>query len=236
MSIPPSASKPAAAHLDARTLAFLLLGLAALVLLWRTPVLLPIKVPLVCLHELFHGMGALLGGGSMGYIEVYPLESGMIFVVGGSTVLTYNSGYLGSLLLGVLLLISARFWLGRALVLLLAGLVAVVCFRFMPKGSSFGFVAGLASVILLAAAALLLPGRLHAFLVRLLGLASCCYPLLDITSDVLLGSKMRSDARMLGDLTPIPMAIWSAIWLISTLGVAGLSLWRSWRAGQTQGP
>jgi hypothetical protein len=229
MAIPPRASQPSTAHLDTRTLAFLQLGLAALVLLWRTPVLPPIKVPLVCIHELFHGIGALLGGGSIGYIEAYPQESGMTFVSGGSTVLTYNAGYLGSLLLGVLLLISARFWLGRVLLLLLAGLVAVICLRFMPSGPNFGMVAGLASAIVLFAAALMLPGRLHAFLVRLLGLGSCCYPLLDITSDVLLGSKMRSDARMLGDLTPIPMAIWSAIWLVATLGAAGLVLWRSWR-------
>ena len=33
--------------------------------------------------------------------------------------------------------------------LLLAGLVAVVCFRFMAKGSSFGLVAGLATLLLI---------------------------------------------------------------------------------------
>lgn len=221
-----------AGRLGGRTLLLLAGCFAAIVVLWRSPIVWPMKLPLVVVHELMQGAGAVLSGGSLGYLEVYPQESGLAFTEGGSIWLIYNAGYLGSLLVGaLLLLLGGRPKLGRIVVFLIGALVGFATFRFIPSGStsSFGFIGGLVAAGALMVAALFLPAHLHAFLGRLLGLCSCGYAVLDIASDLFLGSTMRSDARMLADLTAVPLALWCGVWLALSLGVAGAILWTSWR-------
>jgi hypothetical protein len=126
-------------------------------------------------------------------------------------------------------MLSGRAWLGRAAVLLLGAVVGLVVLRFVPWAVSFGFVGGLIEATALAVLAVFAPTRVNGFVGRLLGLGLCGYAVLDIVSDLLLGSQMRSDARMLGDLTSIPFPVWCVGWLILAGGTMAAVLWMSWR-------
>lgn len=78
-----------------------------LIFFWDMPVLIPLKVFVVYLHELSHALGALLTGGEVRAIAVRWDESGFTRSVGGSFLITAISGYLGSIIWGGLMLNAA---------------------------------------------------------------------------------------------------------------------------------
>ena len=105
---------------------FILVALfIAVWLLWDTPVVYPIKIFVVVLHELGHAVAALLTGGQVVSIEIFPDEGGVTTTRGGWPFVILSAGYLGSLLAGgvLLYLSSYRRW-GRALMIALAALIA----------------------------------------------------------------------------------------------------------------
>ena len=82
----------------------LLLGLGA-VLLWNTFVAYPFRVFVVFLHEISHGLAAVLTGGALESIGLSVNEGGVAVTRGGSRFLILTAGYLGSLLFGALFLL-----------------------------------------------------------------------------------------------------------------------------------
>ncbi len=95
-------------------------------LLWDTPVVYPIKIFVVCLHELGHAVAALLTGGQVMSIQIFPEEGGVTFTRGGWPFVILSAGYLGSMLAGsVLLYLSNHQRRGRGLMLALAALIAM---------------------------------------------------------------------------------------------------------------
>ena len=89
-----------------------LLGLTAWVvaiwLLWWSPVIYPVKLFVVLLHEVGHAGAAVLTGGTVQRIVVTPDQGGVCHCPGGNAFLTLSAGYLGSLLFGALSLVLAR--------------------------------------------------------------------------------------------------------------------------------
>lgn len=69
----------------------------ALWLLWNTPIVYPVKIFVVLLHEISHAAVAVATGGSIQSIEINPLEGGACYCPGGNAFLTLSAGYLGSL-------------------------------------------------------------------------------------------------------------------------------------------
>ena len=65
----------------------------------------------------------------------------------------------------------------------------------------------------LAAAGLWLPEDINDFTLRLIGLTSCLYAVLDIKSDILDRPQIRSDAYMLGEQTGLPTLFWGVLWI-----------------------
>ena len=60
-------------------------------------------------------------------------------------------------------------------------------------------------------------------------MTSCLYAILDIKSDVLDRSHLRSDARMLSEVTGIPTEVWGGLWILIAIG---LTLWFLYLAGK----
>jgi hypothetical protein len=58
---------------------------------------------------------------------------------------------------------------------------------------------------------------------------SCLYAILDIKSDILDRSHMRSDARMLSEVTALPTEFWGILWILIAIG---LTLWFLYLAGK----
>ena len=104
------------------------LALTALVFaLWQTPVVVPLKILIVFLHELSHAIAAWLTGGSVEQISLSSDQGGFAITRGGSRFAILSAGYLGSLLLGAaLLLLALRSTADRAVTALLGAVILAV--------------------------------------------------------------------------------------------------------------
>ena len=83
----------------------------ALWLLWDTPVVYPLKIFVVLLHEVSHGIAAVAGGGAIQEILITPNQGGACNCHGGVPFLTLSAGYLGSLLWGAALAAIVLGWM-----------------------------------------------------------------------------------------------------------------------------
>lgn len=189
----------------------------ALWLLWNSPVVLPVKLFVVLLHELSHGLAAVLTGGSIQGIEVTAAEGGVCYCSGGSAFVTLSAGYLGSFLWGVALVALARRaarWARWSVGLVGAAIVTASVLYVNGFGFWFGLVFGAALLV----SARFLPAKPNALILTALGLISVLYAILDIKSDVIDRPGARSDAGMLSELTGVPTVVWGIVWI-------GIALW-----------
>jgi hypothetical protein len=194
----------------------------ALWFLWDTWLVTPLKLFVVLLHEISHGLAAVATGGTIDRIVVTPDLGGACYCGGGDAFVTLSAGYLGSLLWGAaLVLIAARFgrrspWITGAIGVFI-GLVTVLYVR-----NPFGLMFGLGFGAALVAAARYLSPAANGRVIWVLGLTSCLYAVLDIKSDVLDRPELRSDARMLAEMTGVPTVVWGGLWIAAALFVCWL--------------
>ena len=201
----------------------------ALWFLWNTPVVYPLKLFVVLLHELSHGVAAIATGGTIEAIALTPQEGGVCLCPGGNAFLTLSAGYLGSLAWGALLIEASRLPRRGPRVALAATGVAVLGLALLFVRNLFGFLFGVAFGVALAVAARVLPARLAPPMLVTLGLTSCLYALLDIKSDVLDRPWLQSDARMLAGLTGLPTEIWGIVWIGLALAASAWLFRRAYR-------
>ena len=197
---------------------------AALWFLWDTWIVTPLKLFVVLLHEISHGLAAVATGGAIEKIVVTSDLGGACYCGGGDAFLTLSAGYLGSLLWGAaLVLVAARLgrrssWVTGGIGVFI-GLVTVLYVR-NPFGLFFGLGFGAA---LIAAARYLSPA-VNGRVLWALGLTSCLYAVLDIKSDILDRPELRSDARMLAEMTGVPTVVWGGLWIAAALFVCWMLL------------
>jgi hypothetical protein len=205
----------------------LLLGIAAfyivLWLLWATPLVLPLRVFVVLLHEISHAVAGLVTGGSVERIVVHANEGGATWIRGGNAFIVLSAGYLGSLLwgLGMIEVAGARPKLRRRALAGLGVFVLVVALIYVRNLFGFVFTAAAGAALVVAGARLKPRGVASVLLV--LGLTSALYAVLDIRSDILARPHLESDAHMLAELTGIPTIAWGLLW-------AGLAIAACWFA------
>ena len=186
---------------------------AAIWFLWATPFVYPIKLFVVLLHEISHGLAAILTGGQIVGIEVTPREGGLCRCPGGSPFLTLSAGYLGSLLWGGLMIWGAERFRSRSAwfvtgIALVAGVATLLYVR-QPFAAAFGL-AFAGALLVVSRRAGLVGNRI---VLTTLGLTSCLYAVLDIKSDILDRPELLSDARMLADVTGVPTVVWGSVWI-----------------------
>lgn len=213
----------------ARFLAGFVVYFVALWLLWGTPVVYPLKIFVVLLHEASHAMVAVATGGTIQRIVLDPYQGGACYCPGGNALLTLSAGYLGSLAWGAALTEAARARRvpSQAVIGLIGGLVVALTALFVR--SPFGLVFGLAFGLTLMVASRKVSPSLNRTLLLALGLTSSLYAILDIKSDVLDRPDLESDARMLAELTGIPTEAWGLAWIGIALVVTFLLFRRAWR-------
>jgi len=203
-----------------------LLLLAAVVVamaFWRSPILFPLRILVVLFHETGHAAAALATGGSVVDIAVSADEGGVARTVGGWPFVVLNAGYLGSLAAGALLLVlSRRPRASRAVVASLGLLVLAVAVLYVRPLLSFGFAYGLLAGFALLALGRWAPPVAAWQVLRLTGVFSVLYALLDVRDDVLLGAAGPSDARMLAEMTHVPAIVWGVLWIAAGC----LLIWR----------
>ncbi len=196
--------------------------------LWATPLLYPLKIFVVFLHELSHGLAALLTGGEIVRIELAAAQGGVCVTRGGSRFLVLSAGYLGSLMIGAMLLVISSRKGGQRTTLAAVGVVTLAVTVAYVR-TSFGFAYGLVAGAVLLLAARKLSEATCGLVVMMIGVTSCLYAVWDIASDTLLRQIPSSDATALGRLTGIPGPLWGVAWIIVALGVTLLALRRAAR-------
>jgi hypothetical protein len=190
----------------------------ALWVLWPTLVVYPLKIFVVLLHEISHGLAAVATGGTIERITLTPDQGGVTWARGGNAFIILSAGYLGSLLWGLLLLAAARARVARLRIILFALGFFVAGISLLFVRGWFGLPFGVGFGVLLLLAAHRLAPDLQRGLLTVLGLTSALYALLDIRSDILQRPHIESDAHMLMELTGVHTLVWGVIWI--ALGLA----------------
>ena len=207
----------------------LLLIFIGIGLLWNTVLMYPLKIFVVFMHEASHGLAAVATGGRIVEIQINPQQGGHALTQGGSRFWTLTAGYLGSLMWGgIILLLAARTRFDKAISILIGIGMVVISIGF--GSATFTYLFGIGFGVALIAVGLFLPEVLNDWILRIIGVTSCLYAILDIKSDVLDRAHLRSDARMLAELTNIPTEAWGALWIVIAIG---LTLWFLYIAGKT---
>ncbi|MDU8929904.1 M50 family metallopeptidase [Alisedimentitalea sp. MJ-SS2] len=197
--------------------------MSALTVLWSTPFLLPLKILAVFFHELAHLLTVLLTGGSPESLSLTPHQGGLVQARGGNRFLILSSGYLGSLLIGLALFMAAlKGNIDRWVTALLGATLLIVATLYVREGFAFIFCAGTGAVMLAIAR---FTGHLvNDAVLRVIGLSSMIYVPLDIFSDTLARSELRSDARMLAEEFGGPTMFWGGLWLVLSVTTLLLAL------------
>jgi hypothetical protein len=189
----------------------------AVVAHWNHQVLLPVKLLVVLLHEVSHGLMALATGGMVEDILIAPNETGACRTTGGSEILIVSAGYLGSMFFGGMLLSSSRSQgpsvaMYTALALLVFGAAITV----MQDPYSRRFAVAVAGAALLVG--VFAPNWIASLVLRGVGTVSCLYALIDIYSDTLSDSAragtLPSDAVAFADITGVAPDAVGLAWLV----------------------
>jgi len=199
----------------------MLVIMAAILVLWFTPAIIPLKILIVFFHELSHAIAAWATGGSVESISLSPQQGGVTVTRGGNVFLQMSAGYLGSLLIGVLVfLVAVRSHADRLLMGLLGAVMLLVASLFIRDWFALAFTVGTGLVML--ASARYMPRDVNDLALRVIGLTSMIYVPMDIFSDTIARSGIRSDAFMLAERFGGATAIWGGLWLLISLAVIGV--------------
>jgi hypothetical protein len=220
--------------LNLRRLAILVVCLAVGLLLWDSPVLWPLKVLVVMIHESGHAVASLLVGGAVDRISVSGNEAGQCLsrlpdsALGA--IVVYSAGYVGSALVGgVLLLSTYRYRVRRWMLGAAAAWLMVMAFLYGRDAFTVVFCVGTAAA--LAAGAKWLPSELVDVVNLFLAAFCSLYAVFDLRSDLWDGAtRAHSDAALLAQLTYVPAIVWAALWTFSSLAILGVFLWRALQA------
>jgi hypothetical protein len=178
----------------------------------------PFRLFVVFLHEVSHGLAAVLTGGRIVSIGLSADEGGVCVTQGGAPFVVLNAGYLGSMLWGALFLLLGARKRSAAPVVGAVGvfsvLAALVYVR-TPFGFAYVLAVGLAFLLVAAK----LPPGASELLLAAVGAMSVLYAPADIASDVVLRHSQASDASALARLTAVPAVVWGVAWIAASLAV-----------------
>lgn len=227
-----------------RTLAVALL---ASLLLWNLPfgglLLYPFKLLATWLHEMSHGLVMLVTGNGLDRVTIYRDTSGLAHATdeAGPTALAFiaTAGYMGTALWGALLLVvtpTARS--ARIALLVFAGLMGLTVLVVVdaPDGDTFGQWAIGSMAVVVAAAAIALPGRWRVAVAHFIAAQACVNAILDIRvlfrpHQIVNGleTQTKSDAHTMALTTfgtddKWALWFWAVAWLMWSLVVLYVAL------------
>jgi hypothetical protein len=189
----------------------LLLGVL-FVLLFDSPFVYPFRLFVVFLHEVSHGLAAVLTGGQVVSIAISPDEGGLCLTRGGWPFVVLNAGYLGSLLFGALfLLLGARRRIAAPVVGAIGAFTLLAALLYVRTW--FGFVYCVIMGLALMVVSVWLPASVSEILLTAIGAMSALYAVADVASDVIRRHSSQSDAAALARLTGVPALVWGVVWI-----------------------
>ncbi len=167
------------------TLAIILAYVLIIAVLWNIPylhwILYPFKMLVIAFHEFSHAITSVLTGGKVESISLDPREGGVTHMRGGVSAITLPAGYLGSSLIGALLIFCGF----NIVASKIASLVLAVFFLltlWWGKKDWLTISTILAAVGLLAACWFIAHAEALRFVVLFIGVMSALYSVWDIVS------------------------------------------------------
>ncbi|KAK8064499.1 hypothetical protein PG994_007137, partial [Apiospora phragmitis] len=230
-------SRPGVAHLASRdvlyrrdlavtsdaqkvTLGVIAAYVVAIALLWNLPYvrwsLWPFKMLVIAFHEFGHAITAVLTGGHVKSISLDPREGGVTHMVGGKSAITLPAGYLGSSLIGALLIFCGFDIVASKI----ASMVLAVCFLltlWWGKRDWLTVLTVLLAVGLLVACWFIVHAEPLRFVVLFIGVMSSLYSVWDICDDLILRKVNSSDASVFAKRYGGSSQCWGVIWSIISL-------------------
>ena len=207
---------------------YLIVILVAVFFLWDTAFLYPLQILVVFFHESSHALIAILTGGEVVEMQIDYMQGGHVLSRGGSRFLTLSAGYLGSLGWGaVIYFLAVKSDLDKFISCALGAIIIVISALFIRN--MFGLIFGIAGAGFLIFMGLKLSLRFNDFVLRVIGLTSMLYAPLDIFSDTIQRSYLRSDARMLAEEFGGATLIWGGVWIIMSVALIDYCLRHSHR-------
>lgn len=215
-------------------LLFLLIGA---IVLWDTPIIYPIKLFVVMLHEMSHGVMAEVFGGDIIKIQIdYRIGGYCQYTVPDSFIgrlMIASAGYLGSLLWGVVILVAAIRTDEDRKISLIIGLVLLVLSWFVIKtGETFGIVMTLGFALFMLISFKFLSNTFHDYFLKFIGMVSCLYVVIDIKSDLIDRTGVGSDADAIAEMTGISSLMIGISWFLIALVVVYYTLKYAYRASR----
>ncbi|KNE68226.1 hypothetical protein AMAG_12902 [Allomyces macrogynus ATCC 38327] len=201
---------------------FYLIGgyFVAILILWNFPILkhilYPFKLITVAFHEFGHALAGKCTGAHIEAIEVNPDEGGVTKMRGGRTCCVLPAGYIGSSLIGSIL-IFCGFNITASKVA--AGLICA-CLLATLWWAKDWFTRGLTIVFIALFPALwvLTPnGQGLVYVVLFVGVMSSCYSLWDIIEDLITRRVHSSDAAVFAQRYGCAAQFWGVFWFIISL-------------------
>ncbi|MDA0335726.1 MAG: M50 family metallopeptidase [bacterium] len=192
-------------------------------MLWNTTLIKPFRVFVVMVHEVCHATASLLTGGQVIEMHTAWEESGHTLTMGGWPPVIISAGYVGSALIGALLIGSGIVpQLQRLLVLLVGAVTMGMTMAYTPVGG-VGFYLGILGGLALVCLAMYSAGAGAACAVWL-GVMLCMYSLHDFRTDLWQFAEY-TDAGILAEYWGLPWLAYpiAAIWV-------WFSAWMMYRA------
>ncbi len=206
---------------------------AALAIWVVTPLrflLLPLIYYNTHIHELCHAIAAVVSGGRVGFIEVFGDGSGVTQTQGGSGFLIASAGYVGSSIVGGILVFGSRTAESARKMLWVAAAFIAFAMVFFVRGDAIGVATGIGWMVALGLGAMFLKGDSAVFAAQFLGIQQCLtsahafLALIAVTANDL----GHSDAANLEQATGVPAILWSLLWLGFGLFAIGVGIKASW--------
>jgi len=201
-----------------------------------TIVVYPLSLLVTSLHEMGHALAALLTGGRVHSILIYPDTSGVTWSSGGIRWIVASAGYLGSTFFGFVLLIAAQNgrmhrWILGLLLIWFLGFTIFFARNWLAITLGIAMVVG---VSILAKRVQAAGGAMY-FLLDFVALSSCLYAIKDLADLTRFSFGMatasgKTDAQTLADLTGVHAAVWAFGWALLSLVAAWLATRMAWRS------
>ncbi|KAI1413078.1 peptidase M50B-like-domain-containing protein [Hypoxylon sp. FL1857] len=199
------------------TLGIIAAYVVIIAILWNVPYvrwsLWPFKMLVIAFHEFGHAITACCTGGRVKSISLDPREGGVTHMVGGKSAITLPAGYLGSSLIGALLIFCGFDIVASKI----ASLVLAVCFLltlWWGKRDWLTIVTILLAVGLLVACWFIVHAEPLRFVVLFIGVMSSLYSVWDICDDLILRKVNSSDASVFAQRYGGTSQCWGVCWSI----------------------
>lgn len=199
------------------------------------------RLLITLVHELGHGLGALLTGGEFLRFEISPDGSGLAYTAGGWRFVVIPAGYLGSVLFGaVLILLGRRQRWSRTAMALIGGAMILFSLRYgLPTIFTVRILSGILTTVsgiifggLFLWVAIKATSRWIIFLLHVVAIQAGLMAFSDIIAVIGLSANFmgtaNSDAQSMAELTLIPAIVWAILWAIVAFVVIAGAIWLTW--------